>query len=172
MASMVASSRGKATGALMGTPPRLGIVKEVEINKSLVFAAGLDHVVPIIAMESGWGTYLGGDVPCSSTDLRVSASTPVHPAQGSVPGESPNPASPRREARTMLDSRAPRLASQRHCQLNRIPLYSPSMAWHTHPLHAAHRETRALSSSPMDCSGSCHGHRRTTQPIQTPPLSL
>jgi hypothetical protein len=61
--------------------------------------------------------------------------------------------------------------SEGHCQLNRIPLYSPSMAWHTHPLNTAPRETRALSSSPMDCSGSCHGHRRTTQPIQTPPLS-
>ena len=36
--------------------------------------------------------------------------------------------------------------SRGHCQLNRTPLYSPSMAWHTCPMNAAPRVRRALSS--------------------------
>jgi hypothetical protein len=35
---------------------------------------------------------------------------------------------------------------ERHCQLNRTPLYSPSIAWHTCPMNAAPRVRRALSS--------------------------
>jgi hypothetical protein len=51
------------------------------------------------------------------------------------------------------------------CQLNRTPLYSLGMAWHTCSMKAAPRVRSALSSSSGIIVWSCHEHLNLNQPV-------
>jgi hypothetical protein len=61
--------------------------------------------------------------------------------------------------------------AHRHCQLNRAPLYSPHMVWHTCSMKAAPRVRSARFSSNNISIWSCHAPLHIAQLIQTPSVS-